>query len=275
MKLKFTWLGIIVAIIFGVGTFFVACNDDMNVDVQYHGQVVYINTTTPFPDLTVKVTNGQSTHCQTQTDAGGMFSLKVRVNEIDGNYYLLAGDSTCVPKKLALGGYGQAEVDLGVIEVEGPTIPTVTTDTAISVSAETAILGGTVETDGRLAVTARGVCYGTEQQPSIDGLHTTDGSGVGKFSSNLKDLKHNTIYYARAYATNKMGTAYGAQIKFTTEEGVPIVTTDSVYRITAHAAKCKGHVESDGGFPVTKRGTCWSKNRIPLLTMIAQMTVRV
>ena len=264
MKTKFTWVGIIATFLVILTTFFVGCKkDDMNDVIVYHGQVVYINTTTPFPDLTVKVTNGNDTHCQTQTDAGGTFSLKVRVSEIDGSYYLLAGDETCVPKKVGLGGYGQAQVDLGVIEVEGPAKPTVVTTPLQSVKADEAILGGEVQTDGRMTVTARGICYGTEQEPTIDGLHTTDGTGLGAFTSTLKNLAFNTIYYARAYATNKKGTAYGEQIKFTTEEGVAIVVTDSVIRITAHSAKCKGHVESDGGFQVTKRGTCWSKRPDP------------
>ena len=264
MKTRFTWFGIVATLLVTISTFFVACNkDDMNDVIVYRGQVVYINTTNPFPDLTVKVTNGNDTHCQTQTDAGGNFSLKVRVNEIDGSYYLLAGDSTCVPKKVSLGGYGQAEVDLGVVEVEGPALPTIKTTPLTEVTAESATLGGEVMTDGRLAVTARGICYGTEQQPTVDGLHTTDGAGLGSFTTTLKNLDHNTIFYARAYATNKMGTAYGDQVKFTTELGVPIVISDSVYRITAHSAKCKGHVESDGGYAVSKKGTCWSRQPDP------------
>ena len=264
MKTRFTWLGVVATLLVTISTFFVACNkDDMNDVIVYHGQVVYINTTNPFPDLTVKVTNGNDTHCQTQTDAGGNFSLKVRVNEIDGSYYLLAGDETCVPKKVSLGGYGQAEVDLGVIEVEGPALPTVKTTPLTEVTAESATLGGEVMTDGRLAVTARGICYGTEQHPTVEGLHTTDGAGLGSFTTTLKNLDHNTIFYARAYATNKMGTAYGDQVKFTTELGVPIVISDSVYRITAHSAKCKGHVESDGGYAVSKKGTCWSRQPDP------------
>lgn len=264
MKARFTWFGIVATLLVTISTFFIACNkDDMNDVVNYRGQVVYINTTTPFPDLTVKVTNGKDTHCQTQTDGGGNFSLKVRVNEIDGSYYLLAGDETCVPKKVSLGGYGQAEVDLGVIEVEGPALPTVKTTPITEVTAEGATLGGEVMTDGRLAVTARGICYGTEQQPTVEGTHTTDGTGLGAFTTTLKNLEHNTIYYARAYATNKKGTAYGEQVKFTTELGVPLITTDSVYRITAHSAKCKGHVESDGGYAVSKKGTCWSRQPDP------------
>lgn len=265
MKFRFIRLGIFAVIVFSVSIFFVACNDVTNGVVKYHGQVVYLNTTMPFPDLLVKVTDGQDTHCQTQSDIEGHFILKVRVDEIDDSYYLLAGDSSCVPKKVALWGYGQAEVDLGVIEVEGPTLPTVKTTSLAEVTADAAILGGEVLTDGRLAVTARGICYSTEQHPTADGLYTTDGSGLGEFSSELKNLEHNTIYYARAYATNRIGTAYGEQVKFTTEMGVPIVITDSVYRVSAHGAKCKSHVESDGGYSISKKGTCWSKYPDPTI----------
>ena len=257
MKTRFTWLGVVAACILTFTALLIGCSGDMNDVVLYRGQVVYINTTNPFPDLTVKVTNGRDTHCQTQTDGGGLFSLKVRVNEIDGSYYLLAGDETCVPKKVALGGYGQAEVDLGVIEVEGPAVPTVKTTPLTEVTAESATLGGEVMTDGRMAVTARGICYGTEQQPTVEGTHTTDGSGLGAFTTTLKNLEHNTIYYARAYATNKMGTAYGEQVKFTTNTGLPIVTTKTISDIRATSAVGNATIDSNG-YIVTGCGLCWS-----------------
>ena len=258
MKTRFTLLGVVAMLIISICAIFVSCNKDLNDIVKYYGEVIYINTTNPFPNLTVKVTNGTDTHCQAQTDEAGQFLLNVRVNEIDGSYYLLAGDSTCIPKKVALGGYGQKEVDLGVIEVEGPSLPVVVTHVISSVTADEAVCGGEVTSDGRLKVTARGICYGKEVYPETSGVHTKDGEGVGEFTSTLKDLEHNTIYYARAYATNSIGTAYGEQVKFTTEEGVAVVVTDTIDRIEATSARCKGHVVSDGGFVVTKRGVCWS-----------------
>ncbi len=266
MKTRFTLLGIIAAVVIGITAVFVSCQKELNDIVRYRGEVVYINTTNPFPNLTVKVTNGTDTHCQAQTDEAGQFMLKVRVNEIDGSYYLLAGDSTCIPKKVALGGYGQEEVDLGVIEVEGPALPTVESDTIVrDVTAESAVIGGKVLTDGRLTVTARGICYGKTGFPTVEGLHTTEGTGLGAFTSHLKDLEHDAIYYARAYATNRLGTAYGEQVKFTTKEGVPVVRTDTIVNITAHSARCSGYVISDGGYNVTSRGTCWSTHHDPTI----------
>lgn len=96
------------------------------------------------------------------------------------------------------------------------TIPTVTTTEATNVGTTTAVTGGNVTADGGEPVTARGICYGTQPAPTISGNHTTDSSGKGVFVTNLSGLDHSTIYFARAYATNAKGTAYGNQISFVT-----------------------------------------------------------
>jgi hypothetical protein len=266
MKKQFTGFGLVVAVIIGISSFFVGCSkDDMNDVVLYKGQVVYINTTIPFPDLTVKVTNGRDTHCQTQTDAGGLFSLKVRVNEIDGNYYLLAGDSTCIPKKVNLGSYGQAEVDLGVIEVEGPTLPTVVTNEVSSVSGRSAVAGGNVTSDGRLELSARGICYGITPYPTIESTHTFEGTSVGSFTSKLENLEPKTVYYVRAYATNSKGTSYGEQMFFVTTEGMPVVQTNPVTDVTYNSAHVSGSILDNGGSQLEDFGICWSLNMTPTI----------
>lgn len=97
-----------------------------------------------------------------------------------------------------------------------PVLATLTTAAATSVEGTTAVTGGNVTADGGSAVTARGVCYGTTATPTISNSKTTDGAGLGTFVSNLSGLKGLTKYYARAYATNGAGTAYGNEITFTT-----------------------------------------------------------
>jgi uncharacterized protein (TIGR02145 family) len=93
-------------------------------------------------------------------------------------------------------------------------VPTVTT-TVISTIAETsAKSGGTIASDGGLAVTARGICWGTIQTPVITNSKTADGTGIGSFTSSITGLIANTTYYVRAYATNSKGTAYGTVISF-------------------------------------------------------------
>jgi uncharacterized protein (TIGR02145 family) len=94
--------------------------------------------------------------------------------------------------------------------------PSVETDTLASLTTTEAVTGGLVIHHGGSSVTARGVCWNTSGNPSITDDHTTDGTGMGAFTSILTNLTPNTTYYAKAYATNSEGTAYGDEIVFTT-----------------------------------------------------------
>ena len=94
--------------------------------------------------------------------------------------------------------------------------PTVNTGDVRDVTETTAACGGEVTNTGGSAIIVRGVCWGTSASPTVDGSHTTDGSGTGAFTSSISGLTPNTTYYVRAYATNSAGTAYGETVSFTT-----------------------------------------------------------
>ena len=92
----------------------------------------------------------------------------------------------------------------------------VTTSEVTDITSSSATCGGNVTTDNGSAVTARGICWSTSQNPTINDSKTTDGSGVGSFTSQIPNLVPNTQYYVRAYATNAAGTSYGEEVSFTT-----------------------------------------------------------
>ncbi len=97
-------------------------------------------------------------------------------------------------------------------EVSFITLPEVITSNPSSITNTAMVIGGQVSTSGSaLTVTARGVCWGTNQSPTIVDSKTSEGSGPGAFSSNLSiGLASNTQYYLRAYATTSAGTTtYG------------------------------------------------------------------
>jgi hypothetical protein len=109
--------------------------------------------------------------------------------------------------------------------------PTLTTAAASSITVNSATSGGNVTDDGGTAVTARGVCWSTQANPTLqnnDGF-TTNGSGTGSFTSNITELTANTIYYVRAYATSASGTAYGTEVSFTTHKSDAITDYDGNY----------------------------------------------
>ena len=110
-------------------------------------------------------------------------------------------------------GYGE-EVSFTTLDKLLPIVTTATEVKDITVSS--AVCGGEVTFDGNVAVTARGICWSTTQNPTIEDNKTTDGSGMGRFTSNIPDLSINTQYYVRAYATNEIGTSYGDEVSFMT-----------------------------------------------------------
>jgi len=97
-----------------------------------------------------------------------------------------------------------------------PVGPTVTTAAITDSSYTTASGGGEVLEAGGSDVTARGVCWSTSINPTVDDSKTNDGEGLGAFTSSLTGLENGTMYYVRAYATNSAGTGYGEQVTVTT-----------------------------------------------------------
>lgn len=105
-------------------------------------------------------------------------------------------------------------------------IPVLSTTAITDITQITAKSGGNITSDGGATVTARGVCWSTNQTPIISDNKTTDGTGAGNFVSSISGLTANTTYYVRAYATNSNGTAYGSAISFTTQGGSANTFTD-------------------------------------------------
>ena len=95
-------------------------------------------------------------------------------------------------------------------------VPEVYTIDITNIRQTEAISGGVVIEASGMPISAKGVCWGTNTNPTISDNFTTDGSGTESFVSNLSGLVKNTPYFVRAYATNSMGTGYGNEVIFTT-----------------------------------------------------------
>jgi hypothetical protein len=155
-------------------------------------------------------------------------------------------------------GQSQSRVQAGhyIISVSGS--PSLTTSSANSITIMGAITGGNITTDSNATVMARGVVWSNAVSPTIAlNTKTSDGTGIGAFTSTLTGLMPNTTYYVRAYATNAVGTSYGNEITFTTPLS-PAVTTTTLSAITSNTATGGGNVTTDGGSAVTARGVVWS-----------------
>lgn len=95
-------------------------------------------------------------------------------------------------------------------------VPTVITSPIINITDTTATSGGTVTLEGASAIISVGVCWDTLPNPTTLRERTFNGAGTGNYISKLTELRVNTKYYVRAYATNGNGTAYGNEVTFNT-----------------------------------------------------------
>jgi uncharacterized protein (TIGR02145 family) len=145
--------------------------------------------------------------------------------------------------------------------------PTITASSVTNITANSATAGGTVSADGGAEVTSRGVCWSsTNTTPTIADSKTTDGSGVGFYTSSITGLLAGTNYNIRAYATNSVGTAYYSQVAFKTLALAPVLITADFSTITATSFISGGNITNDGGSSVTTRGVCWSINQNPTIS---------
>ncbi|MCA8829181.1 LamG-like jellyroll fold domain-containing protein [Hymenobacter pini] len=139
--------------------------------------------------------------------------------------------------------------------------PTVTTADAASITASSAVLGGTITAENG-SITGRGVVYSTtDNTPAIGEAGVTQDANAATtttFSETISGLAPNTTYYVRAYAINATGTGYGSTFTFVTLANAPTVTTATPSSVTTNSAVLGGNVSADGGATVTGRGVVYS-----------------
>jgi hypothetical protein len=97
-------------------------------------------------------------------------------------------------------------------------IPVTTTTLENNSSSGTAILKGNVIEDGGAPVSLKGMAWAVTYNPTINDHNKTSGAGIGEFSITADGLTKGTTYYARSFATNSAGTAYGNCIRFVAGE---------------------------------------------------------
>ena len=118
------------------------------------------------------------------------------------------------------------------------TTPTVTTDYMGSGSNTSAELNGYIHEDGGAAISSSGIAWATHYNPTIDDNNEVSGTGTGSFLITLDNLTEGVTYFARAYATNSAGTAYGNCVEFTatSSSGIELAEFDHDFKIYPNPA---------------------------------------
>jgi hypothetical protein len=145
----------------------------------------------------------------------GKYSATAQNLEPDKTYYYMAFVEEA---DVEINTYGEVK---SFKTLTPPALPNVATFPVINITGTSATCKGDVTSDGGSPVTKRGFCISEQPNPTVNGPHTSDGSGTGEFTHNFAGLTENTTYFVRAYALNVVGMAYGNQQSFTTNSGGP------------------------------------------------------
>lgn len=108
-------------------------------------------------------------------------------------------------------------------KVEEEVLPVVSTDEITDVSETLAVFRGTLMSNGGSVWVNRGACYSNiVPEPDLKGEYAWAdvGDHIGTFTTLIENLTPDTKYYARAYAINDAGAAYGSVLEFTTTGSV-------------------------------------------------------
>ena len=137
------------------------------------------------------------------------------------------------------------------------------TTTVSAIGSTTATSGGNITYNGGATVTVSGIVWSTTSTPTIAlTTKTTNGAANGAYTSTMTGLTPGTLYYVRSYATNSVGTNYGAQTNFTTLNTPTIAATASAISITSSTATSGGTISADGGASVTSRGVVYGTSSL-------------
>ena len=96
--------------------------------------------------------------------------------------------------------------------INSPQSPTVSTIDISNSDYNFITCRGNILDNGGRDITSCGICWSSNENPTISDNKTELDSTIGVFSSEISGLEEGT-YYFRAYATNNIGTSYGEQLQ--------------------------------------------------------------
>ena len=185
----------------------------------------------------------------------GEYTCKIKNPDLNLPYFICA--------------YAKNEMGLSysneVLSIAKPTVETLPIETG-AITQTSATCKGRIEDVGSSPVTEHGICWGTTSNPADNGVFSPSVSSDNILVT-LSELTPGTTYYYCAYATNNVGTGYGAVLDFTTNtDNNPLVRIEEIVEKTTGSAECKCFIENEGSSPIIERGVCWSTGTNPTIT---------
>lgn len=139
-----------------------------------------------------------------------------------------------------------------------PTVPVLGVTWIYGGTSTSIAAGSYLLTDGGSPATRMGICWNTSKNPTTADKKSTEKGLIGSFTSTLAPLLPNTLYYIRAYATNKEGTGYGYETTYSTGQSAINISDPGIISLSQNTAVLDINITSDPGTQITARGSCWS-----------------
>jgi lysophospholipase L1-like esterase len=138
-------------------------------------------------------------------------------------------------------------------------LPELTTQEVTNFTESSVTITGVITNNGNSEITQKGITWSTTTvDPDLKDNKTELGKGSKSFSSTIENLKAGTTYYARAYATNNVGTNYGKTILFQTHSDTIKLVTSNAIEITEVSAKIGGTIINNDSSKIIEKGICWT-----------------
>lgn len=208
----------------GGGGAFVNNRVNTNVSwIQDVGDLVLGNWYKMIFTVTAKGSNSYDLNLQIwNSDANGILGTLFTEQSLNNVVNNDLGGASIIHGYFSAAGSRMEKIDNFLINLEGGAsfieegMPVVlTNETVVSISDSSIQLSGNITDEQGSAVIDKGFCWDTNTLPTIENNCISNGPGSGAYVSNITGLAAETTYYARAYATNVVGTSYGVEKTFT------------------------------------------------------------
>ncbi len=144
------------------------------------------------------------------------------------------------------------------------TIPVVRTVNIQDIDMTAAVVKCERISAGGVQPTEAGAVFSTSPNPTLTNSTKkiyTGNPNDESFFVPITGLTPNTLYYARGYVTNPVGTGYGEIFTFrttTTPLSVPILTTTPISNLGTNSATTGGNISYNGTLPIIENGIFYS-----------------
>lgn len=228
--------------------------DNMSIDVACtivsNGGDEIVNAGICWSEATSPTINDNKIDVDNKT---GDYSISLTNLKYGKNYYVRAFASNGVGTS-----YGQ-ELSFSIPAIK----PTIITKDVVNVGDQSAETGGAITSDGGADIIEKGIVWSNSTNPTLNDFSMQDQANSTEFDVVIENLIPNTTHYVRAYAKNEIGIAYGNQIEFKTEIGLPMLNNVNFTNVTTTSITLESSIANNGGSAIIEKGFVWSETQNP------------